>query len=203
MLTFALRFGRAWRPSSVFRLGEQEGRLHARQPGRGVGLAACRTAGGDREKGFIQSVRWVQLRYVVNLSAGDSPLFSVIIQFLTDEGLSRKAKLLQHTNTAVRWLTAGPVTDQVNICRVKLRPLTSLSVLLFSLMTLIQSSMSSRSSACSRYSQKSWVVSRRACFRLVSLYAMSTRQPRMLIGCSSSAAPPIVAPRSTASLLSL
>ncbi|TNN85884.1 hypothetical protein EYF80_003728 [Liparis tanakae] len=50
--------------------------------------------------------------------------------------------------------------------------------------------MSSRSSAWSRYSQKSCVVSRRACFLLVSLYAMSTRQPRMLMGCSSSSAAP-------------
>lgn len=81
--------------------------------------------------------------------------------------------------------------------------LTSLSVLLFSLMTLIHSSMSSLSSACSRYSQKSCVVNLSACLRFVSLYAMSTRQPRMLIGCSSSAPPPSAAPLRTASRLSL
>lgn len=65
MLTFALRFGRAWCPSSVFCLGKQERRLHAWQSGRGVRLAACWAAGGDREKGLIQNVGRVQLYYVV------------------------------------------------------------------------------------------------------------------------------------------
>lgn len=135
-----------------------------------------------------------------NLLSGDSPLFPVIIQLLIYECLSGKAELLQQTKTpALRFCELFFASiNTLQVC-----PLTSLSVLLFSLMTFIQSSMSSRSSACSRYSQKSWVVSRRACLRLVSLYAMSTRQPRMLIGCSSSAPPSMVAPRSTASLLSL
>ena len=146
-----------------------------------------------------------------SLSSGDSPLFSVIIQLLIDEGLSGEAELLQQTNTSelrllIRFTYYRSQSQAMltsDMTQVKVCPLTSLSVLLFSLMTFIQSSMSSRSSACSRYSQKSCVVSRRACFRLVSLYAMSTKQPRMLIGCSSSAELPIVAPRSTASLLSL
>lgn len=35
-----------------------------------------------------------------SLSSGDSPLFSVIIQLLIDEGLSGEAELLQQTNTS-------------------------------------------------------------------------------------------------------
>lgn len=39
-----------------------------------------------------------------SLSSGDSPLFSVIIQLLIDEGLSGEAELLQQTNTSELWL---------------------------------------------------------------------------------------------------
>lgn len=96
-LTFALGFGRAWRPGGVFHLGKQEGRLHAWQPGGGIRLAACWTAGGDRET-FNPDCSDFRFKYP---GADDQPVFSEGIQFLTDEGLPSKAQFLQQTDTSV------------------------------------------------------------------------------------------------------
>lgn len=53
-LTFAFWFGRTRRPGAVLCLGEQEGGLNTRQPGRGVGFIPSWAAGGARETYLIR-----------------------------------------------------------------------------------------------------------------------------------------------------